>query len=502
MSPLDSLRRTASIVAAALLAATAGACGDDGSGDDDDDGPVRPRIPMTMGPWTTEFAAGDGAGREARAVWVPEDFTVGVAYFRSIPRDTDVVCEIEGVDPTSADASNERYYALEYAYQRGSWRTETIAEVLYPTLPVGHLDIALDPTTGQPAIATIAGAQALLFCQASDAGLFRRGAGGTWTGPDVAAAASGDAPVDGCPDPCSPAASNFGDVVGYYPALAFDPSGNPFLAYKDVHAGGVQADDLRRADLEAAWDQGGGWSNLGVDVSKGAGDYLQVAFDPSGAPVIAYQRPVNFAGVDPIQGLHAARWVGDAERACEARGDCICMPGWDCVRLRNGPNDQRQDVAVDPRDGTVRVVAYDPGDRVAKLWSQDDAAEFSDARTWDLESAIGDARFDEGLEPSIAIDAQGRIGVAYYRCAFATDASGSCPFEDDALVFTWREPGGDWTTEVIDQGPEVGACGRNPALVFAEQDGETTPYVAYLCQNLDGDGGLVDELWVAARDTL
>ena len=60
-----------------------------------------------------------------------------------------------------------------------------------------------------------------------------------------------------------------------------DAGGNPAIVYRDVHAGGMQADDNMRSDLELAW-QSGGWQAIPVDIGRGAGKYNAMTFDDQG----------------------------------------------------------------------------------------------------------------------------------------------------------------------------------------------------------------------------
>src|SRR5205807_2352474 len=102
------------------------------------------------------------------------------------------------------------------------------------------------------ALGFLGGAEALRRCGASDAILARRAAG-QWTLSTVAADSA--APPAFMEDATQCAAGqnqcNVGDVVGEWPALGFFGA-EPALAYRDIHFGFTQDDELR-SDLDIAY---------------------------------------------------------------------------------------------------------------------------------------------------------------------------------------------------------------------------------------------------------
>jgi hypothetical protein len=258
--------------------------------------------------------------------------------------------------------------------------------------------------------------------------------------------------------------SDFGSVVGYWPGLAFDNDGNPAIAYRDVHGGGLQGDDLTRADMEFAWKSGGSWSNFVVDLGEGAGDFNQVVFDRENRPVILYANPVEQQSADKI-GLWIARSSDEGET-------------WDKFRLFEAKTSERPSMVVHPDTGDIYIAFFNPDEGRPYLAQWTQGSEFN---AWTLE-ALGDSRYVEGEHPSVAIDPSGFLTVSWYRC-LRVGQGRTCDPQDDAVVFTWKVDG-EWETEVIDSG-EMGLCGRYPNLAFGA-DGRAV--VVYQCAARRGDG--------------
>lgn len=452
------------VLAAALGAALAGC--DDGPADPAPDMRVVPRPPVDAAPTWVRVTVDEDAGLfpaiDARGE------RIGVAYWSARGRE-DGPCEAVGEPfPTRV------VWSIRYA-ERGAdgWVAETAHEPLLLGAPVG-LDFAFAPD-GTPTIAATVGPPLVerRYCGANDGGLITRGAGG-WAVETVvsgsAEAASGEA------------ASDFGDVVGYWPALAFDADGAPAMAWQDVHGGSLQGDDLTRADAEFAWRRDGGWAHAPVDVGRGAGAHNALVFDAGGRPVLLYQNPV----VD----LEDGRFGVWAARSADGGAT------WATVRLAETGTSDRLSLAVAPPGapdaGALYAAWYDAaayGPVVARL--APDAA-FEDAGAWQR-SRPGDPRFDEGRQPSLRFGPDGGLAVAWYRCARVA-AAGDCDPEDDAVVFAALD-GGDWRAEVVDAG-DAGLCGMQPALAF---DADGRPVVAYRCSRSAADG-FVFRLDIATRE--
>lgn len=464
-------RRTRALAVGALLWAVA--CGGGGAGAPDADadasevGTADTATPTPR--WARQVVARGMGGRHVALALGP-DGQPRVAWFAS-EGEAAGPCDALGADPPPAVT-----WPLWYAEGgEEGFSVERAADVLLVGSPVG-LDLGVQPD-GASVIATLSGEPvvALHYCGASDVGYYLRAGADDWQA-TTAVATSGEA-ASGEP------ASDFGDVVGYWPALAFDASGQPAIAYKDVHSGSIQSDDFRRADLELAWREGGAWQALPVDVGQGAGSFSDLVFDAQDRPVIASFNPRDDRTL-PQRGL----WLYRSADAGAA---------WERVRLFGGETTERPSLAVDPTSGALVVAWYDAGDRLPYLARLEAGADFSSASAWAVEE-IGDHRFDEGEHPSLAFDPSGRLALAYARCARATDPAGQCNPSVDAVVFAWRDTDGGFQREVVDAGETAGPCGAWPNLAF---DAGGAAWVAYHCATLEA-GELTDEVRAARREAL
>ncbi len=406
--------------------------------------PVRER------PWTTGTVEGDGTGQQP-SLAVSASGTIGVAYFQSTGVTGEACTEVGD----EAGAPNKTVWTVRYARLAGDeWRAETVHEPLLVGTPVG-VSLRYDGDS-TPHVATMTGEplEMLRYCGANDVGLLTPGDDG-WDLETVVSESNEAA--SGMPG------SDFGSVVGYWPGLSFDNEGQPAIAYRDVHGGGLQGDDLTRADMEFAWKRGGSWQNIAVDIGEGAGDFNQVVFDADNRPVILYSNPVEQQSADKL-GL----WI--------ARGDAM-GDEWEKTRLFEGKTSERPSMARHPETGDLWVSFYnvEEGRPYIAQWSA--GSDFSD---WTL-TALGDPRYIEGEHPSIAIDANGYVSVVWYRCVRVGQGS-TCDPQDDGIVFAWFVDD-EWLTEVIDDG-EMGLCGRYPNLAFGR---DNRGVVVYQCAVRSGD---------------
>ncbi len=458
-------------VAAALLLV---ACGGDGGGDAPaadtsarDTGVARDTAtpPPT---WTVTTVIGGDQGRQPRAA-VLADGTPAVAFL------SDGGAEGDLCDPAEPASGPRVVWTLSYAVapEGAAPVVEEVAAIPLLGAPRG-LALAVDPA-GDPVIAALTGepSDAPPYCGANDLGLYRREAGGAWVA-EAVVSDSGRA-VTG------EAASDYGTVVGLWPALAFDPTGAAAVLYQDVHGGGLQADDFKRADLELAWGEGAGWRHLPVDWGKGAGDYNALAFDGAGRPLaLTY---------NPREDLTAS------ERGLWLLRSPDGGASWERVRLHDGGTPERPSLAVDPTTGRPWVAWYHGTHGLPYVAALVDEEGFDDRGAGWLVEEVGDHVYDDGVHPSLAVSPGGVVAAAWYRCARASAGLGDCTPADDALVFAWREDG-EWIREVVDEG-EAGLCGLTPTLVFS---GEAA-VIFYPCQVL-GDDGFETELRVARRRAL
>lgn len=462
----------ASTAALVALSALVVSCGDSNNATnnntDKNNPPIKRDPPKPGETWKLSTIDEDGGGLHIQLA-ASKDGKLGVVYF-PVTGVEDGLCEELGFDSPPPRVR----WSLTYAELNGStWEKSVVGDFLYVGQPTG-VDLGYY-ANGNPVIATMTGAPLPLqkYCGVNDMGLMTR-QGAMWQ-TETAVTSSGDA-ATGEPG------SDFGEVVGYFPSLAFDSSGQPAIAYKDVHSGSIQSDDRRRADLELAWRQGNSWRAIPVDFGQGAGNYNQLRFDAQNRPTIAYYMPTESLEQNR-QGIWVTRSEDDGAT-------------WPRVQLYNQSTSERPSMAID-NDGKPHVVFYHANKGYPSLASLEDAAEFeSSSKGWKLQD-IGDSRFDEGYSPSMAIGPDGQLAVAYYRCTKSTGTLGDCTTEDDALIFAF-EDNGEWTREVVDEGDVGGYCGSKPSLTF---DADGYAVIAYRCE-VEANGTLQSQIKLARRKSL
>jgi hypothetical protein len=437
-------------------------CGGGGEGDPEPDAGQdtgRREPPDTRSKWTRGVLKADGA-RHLILASGPSG-QVGAALF-----DNDSIEDGQCDEVMSDTPPVRERWPLSYAEWDApsqTWSIEEVSRPLYVLAPTG-VDIGFN-AAGEPQIAAMVGDPVPFpaYCGANDVGLITR-SGGTWT-EEVAVATSGQA-ATGEPG------SDYGEVVGYYPTLAYDANGDPAIAYKDVHSGSIQSDDRRRADLELAWRRGGGWDAIPVDFGVGAGNFNQMLFDRSGAPIISYYMPTESLE-EARQGIWVTRSGDDGAT-------------WDRIQLYSQANTERPAMATNDETGELHVVYYRSDRGYPVLATLESGGDLTDlANAWTIED-IGDSRYDEGYAPSMAVSPSGRVAVAYYRCTRSADELGDCKTDEDAVVFAWRDGDGTWEREIVDEG-EDGFCGEAPSLAF---DVGNRPVIAYRCDE-DGQQGVI-----------
>lgn len=416
-------------------------------------------------PTWTKSVIGSGDVGLFPSVAVSDSDEVGVAFFASTPVEGETCDEVASEDPP-----NKLFWKVHFATGApDAWQTEEVVDILNLADPRG-LDLAYSPG-GAFELATMTGEpiEQPSYCGANDVGLLTRNGAGDWS-LQTLVASSGEA-ATGEP------ASDYGEVIGYWPALAYTSSDDAVVAYKDVHAGGLQNDDRKRADLEIV--QGG--TPTAVDIGRGAGDYNAVAVDSSDRPIVAYYNPIEATTAQ--LGVWAARPAADGQ-------------SFEQVQLFNMATEDGPSVVVHPEDDLPRVLFYNSEEGYPQLATQVSDTDFTSIGAgWDL-GDIGDARYDEGYGASLALTPNGQLAAVYYRCAEVTNGLGNCTPADDALVFAW-EDAGDWTREVVDEGGD-GFCGRRPSLAF---DSSGRAHIAYECEELV-DGELETQVKYARRKAL
>ncbi len=282
-------------------------------------------------------------------------------------------------------------------------------------------------------------------CGANEAFL-TRASGGVFGAPvQVSHGSQSDGLVASQAGNCSQNVCNSGDVTGWWPALAFDPSDNPAMVYRDVHFGFAVSDLTAKSDVELAQGTGGGFSVLTVDVSRGGGNYNRLALTPSGLPaVLEYS-----TGASP--GVYLDRdLVNGGLAAQEADG------GWSSTQVFAGQVDPQLGFGIS-RQGLFAAAYFDSG--TSRLFY----VESSDGSTWSSPTAVDNSGLT-GQYPSLAFDSSGNPAIAYYRCAGSARATQCDPTQDG--LYLARRKAGAWSAASVHADASV-TDGLYPALAFA-----------------------------------
>jgi hypothetical protein len=447
--------------------------GDSGPPPRQDTGPEDDSGTLPGANWTTEVVATDDVGRYA-SLDVADDGTVGMVYFAVQSRDDGLCTEVTGDQP---QRTRFPLYYAQLEPDAADWSTELVAEPLHLLSPVG-VSFLFSPS-GVPSVAMFGGEPIDVLCSANDALFGTRDSLGDWNF-EPAATESADTPVPGEDDACRPAASNAGYTVGQWPALAFDNSGQPAIAYQDTHMGTMQRDDVMRADAELAYRQGG-WTHHMVDCSVGGGINNSLVFDTDDRPVVLH-RIARDDTTNPRHGL----WVTRRE----SNG------AWLRTMLATGRTEVQESSLAAGADNRVAVIYYDPGSTHPWVAELEDTVRFADGASW-LQVELGNNAYEEGQYPSTAWSPDGTLAVAYYRCA-RNGGDGSCDADHDALIYAWRTAAGLWRYETVDEGG-TGHCGTHTSLAFGP-DG--TAWIAYACVRQEGSSEFISEIKVARRSVL
>lgn len=420
-------------------------------GGDDVDGNTKmdssmPRLPGTGDDWDVRVVASGDVGLHLQMAMTSQGPIF--AYYDNTPTEGETCTEVGDAAPTKT------FYGLHAARAEGTGFTaEKVDDILVVGEPPG---LGLTAQGNSTWLATLGGepvvfADIVGFCGGNDAVVYES-SGASWQA-QTAVTSSDEAQT-------GEAASDFGEVVGYWPGLASASDGTLALAYKDIHSGSAQRDDTRRSDLEIAVRRGGNWSAYPVDAGRGAGDFNRVAIGEDNALYVLYSVREESSGARGV-------WVARSQDAAAT---------WETVRIASNSTLQGPDLALDPSSGEPVAAYYDTNLRLLRVLRYDGAGAFTDAASWKAET-VGDGRFDEGHDPSLAFDAEGRLAVAYRRCVASTASSTACNPQDDAVIFA--SSADDWTPQVVDEGEDNAQCGLYPALAF---DRLGAPRVGYACQ--------------------
>ena len=136
-------------------------------------------------------------------------------------------------------------------------------------------------------VAFQAGKPGVSYCGGPDA-MLGHFDGAAWSLTTVATASTAQSGMVDRPGATAGPVDKSGDVVGTWPRCAITSAGVSYLAWQDIHFGGMGDNDLSKADLEFAYDKGAGFV-VGDEVDNlGAGEYNAMALNQAGQPVVAY----------------------------------------------------------------------------------------------------------------------------------------------------------------------------------------------------------------------
>jgi hypothetical protein len=222
-----------------------------------------------------------------------------------------------------------------------------------------------------------------------------------------------------------------GAAMGQYASIAADANGDRMTAYYDGWTGDLKA---------AIRDDTGTWVVVVVESDEDVGQYTSIAVNSSGDPVISYYDATN-------QNLKFA--------VCDLSAtDCDQTADWNKTAVdTDGDVGQYTSIAVNSSGDPV-ISYYDATNQNLKFAVCDLSATDCD-QTADWNKTAVDADGDVGQYTSIAVNSSGDHMISYYDvtntdlkfalCHALAGTHGSCG------------QGGDWTTETVDSGGDVGS---------------------------------------------
>lgn len=355
------------------------------------------------------------------AAFEPTSRRVGVVYYA--PAGTETM------------AGHPDYFIKYVEWQDGM--TKPIETIRTVQRKVG-LAIAFDPTSGEPTVSYLGGDPGFvmgmsIFWFQSDAVINRR-SNGTWT--ETIVAQTGDQVTCGNP------VSDRGLLVGLWPAIAYDPTGKLYLAYRDGHDGQFPQQDWNATDVEE-WDGvppslttrnclAPGGNGGTVDGKPSWGGRIQMALGPDAQPIIVWDRPIGTSdgnGTDVyFQRRNAdGTWTGAAN---------IMLVGI----TQSGPSvayDAQEGIGVAAVDRATNELRYTFLPNGSSTWAEPDPVFGSGSGGW---------------YPSLAMDpVYHEPAIAFYVCSPKNSVNEtSCLTGDDELRIKQRVSG-NWREVVVDK---------------------------------------------------
>lgn len=367
----------------------------------------------------------------------PAQERVGVLYYT--PNGTQMSVTLDG--GAMQDVPN---YDLKYV----EWKQGVVTgpERLRQMQRMEGLALAFNPANGHPYAAYLGGAPGFIPGQSiywfqNDAVYAERTAADTW--PETTVATTGDQVT--CPDPVS----NRGFLVGLFPAIAFDPTGKLYFAYRDGHDAQFPIQDWGGSDVEAWEGTPGGaltpqcvYSGGGAG-KRGNGGRIKMAMGAGNLPIITYDLVPESAdgpGHNVLaQRRTAAGWTGAAEVYGAANTQSGASVAYDACQ-NPVPPATCEGYGIAVFDVSTSQLTY--------LRSADGATWQSPDPVYGLGTG--------GWWPSLAMDpAHHEPAIAFYVCdqrQGITDPT-NCRASDDELRVMQRV-GGLWRSSTVD--PEGG----------------------------------------------
>jgi hypothetical protein len=426
------------IVSVVCCAAAVGCGGGSPSGDGGSNGDMPAGVDMASGPPTFKSSPIPGCKQGGtQTVLVTQGQKVAIA---TIDEPTPLCDPTNGGPNCTAcmipmrATSYVQNYDICYAESTGGAFTTSIAATSDYIALLG-VGMALDPS-GNPVVAFNGGGPAARRCGATEL-MLTTGSGGTFGAPQTIAMNSMSAGV--VPDQmaaCIQNVCNSGDCTGYWPAIAIDSGGVQAIAWRDLHYGTAMT-DFDSSDVEFA--QSPGYSDLTVDVSRGGGSYMRIAYTPSGkVAIVHYNESDQGAGI----------WINHQ----------LPSGTWEAVHIVTGKVGEQLGFGVSP-GGLHAVAYYNP--TLLKL----QYVESMDGTTWTAPVDV-DTDGNTGEYPSLAIDAAGEPEIAYYRCGDYSPTNQNCDMGKDGLKLARRE-GGRWRTYDVSKDTSM-FDGIYPAIGFVD----------------------------------
>lgn len=314
----------------------------------------------------------------------------------------------------------------------GAFAATRVSSEGYLALTGVGLGLAPD---GTATLAFTGGQPAALRCGAGDL-MVASGRGAALSTRTAAEGSQSGGLAAGMEASCIQNVCNSGDATGYFPAVAVSSQGEVALAWRDLHFGFAN-DDFASSDVEVA--RGVGSQPMTVDVSRGGGTSLRIAFTPDGLLGVAHYNGEREAA---INGIYVNREVAG---------------GWEARRLTGARAGEQLGFAISPA-GTWSLAFYDEDMPRLVYLESPDGASWADPVDVDTDGIIGQ-------HPSLAFGPDGEPAVAYYRCNDYDPRDRNCDDDRDGLYLA-RRSGGRWRSHAVRARGGV-FDGLYPALAFA-----------------------------------